>query len=838
MCYHESTFEMIILRSSTKLFRLALAVALAWTWCAVRAAETAAEEGSDLAPSAAASVASSRTNTFKPLKPGPMDGQIALVSASLLEKYHYLRLPFDGELSSKFLDRYLEVLDPQHLHFLQSDLADFEPWRTNLDRMIMPNRPRAPDVRPAFLIFNRFVERLQQRVNHADELLKNEPFIFDTEERVTILRKDLPYPKDLAEAKGIWRDRLRYEYLQEKLAKNELRKKASAQAASEKQPAAATNSNAMASEPKKSLAEEIVDTLSHRYHRNLHTFLTWDSDDVLQIFLTALARVYDPHSDYYGKSALESFSIQMNLSLFGIGAELMSEDGYCTINRLLPNGPAEKSKKVKEKDRILAVAQSNQPPVDVVDMSLNKAVQLIRGPKGTEVRLTVQPAGTSERKVVSLIRDEIKFEDQQAKAKIIETPNEQGQTQRVGVIDLPSFYSSFDPSQSRGKSEPRSTTADVAVLLKKLKEENVNGVILDLRRNGGGSLEEAIRLTGLFIKSGPVVQVKDYAGEIEGDSDNDTSVLYGGPLIVLTSRFSASASEIVAGALQDYGRAVIVGDSSTHGKGTVQQVLPLKEPLLRWLASHRTDSVANLASMLASNDPGALKLTIKTFFRASGGSTQLEGVVPDIVLPSVFGEAKEFGERSLENPLPYETIRKAKYEPVNLVQPYLPELRRLSAQRIATDKEYSYIREDIEIYKKQQGDKTISLNEGERLKDKQELDARIKARDKERLLRKEPFEKLYELSLKQALLPGLPPPASKTNNVARAGAATGGGSAGASTNEALASAPRLTNGVPLEDPDEEKPAAVDAPLIEAEHIMLDYLSLAAKASLVTAGKVD
>ncbi len=778
--------------------------------------------------------------TVRPLTPGPLDGQIAYVTARMLQKYHYLRQAFDETVSSKFLDRYLESLDPQHLHFLQSDLADFEVYRTNLDNMTLPEGAANPSARPATVIFNRFMQRLQQRVAYCDQLLKTEKFTFDADERVAVVRKDAPYPKDLSEAKKLWRDRLRYEYLQEELAKIEARKKAVTHTETEAS-ASVTNQTSTVTaktepdKPKKTEAEEIVDTLSHRYRRILHTFADWDSDDVLQIYLTALARVYDPHSDYFGHSALDSFAISMNLSLFGIGAELMSEDGYCTINRLLPNGPAEKSKKIKVKDRIIAVAQSNQPPVDVVDMSLNKAVQLIRGPKGTEVTLTIIPAGKddSARTTLSLIRDEIKLEDQEAKAKIIDMPGSHGETLRLGVIDLPSFYTSFDPTSTRSKAEPKSTTEDVSRLLKKLKAENVGGVVLDLRRNGGGSLEEAIRLTGLFIKEGPVVQVKDYDGRIDVDRDDDSSVLYEGPLIVLTSRFSASASEILAGALQDYGRALVVGDSSTHGKGTVQQVLPLKEPLLRLMALQRPENLGNLSKLLLTNDPGALKLTIKKFYRASGGSTQLKGVVPDIVLPSVFSEAKEIGESALENPLSFDTIDKAKYDHLNLVGPYLTDLRRLSAQRVASDKEFSYIREDIDIYKKKSAEKTVSLNEKQRLKEKEEDDARAKARDKERLARAETPEKIYEISLKQALLPGLPAPVAKTNNVAKL---TQKGTLGASTNGTMAAVPDGgTAADRLGDPDEEKPAAVDAPLLEAEHILVDYLGMLPKGNLVSVG---
>ncbi|HEV2392484.1 MAG TPA: carboxy terminal-processing peptidase [Verrucomicrobiae bacterium] len=789
------------------------------------AVQTGAPQSEPSKPDVAAEVPATTNAVFHPLKPGPVDGQISYVTARLLERYHYLRMPFDTAVSTKFFDKYLDMFDPQHVHFLQSDLAEFDHYRTNLDRLTLGHS----DARPADEIFNRFVERLGQRVAYVDELLKTEKFTFNNDERILINRKDQPYPKDLNDAKKIWRERLRFEYLQEELGRADAKDKATAASTS------STPKTAELNKPKKTEAEEIVETLSHRYHRNLHTFIDWDHDDVLQVYLTTLAHVYDPHSDYFGGSQLDSFAIGMNLSLFGIGAELMSEDGYCTIHHLLPGGPAEKSKKIKENDRIIAVAQSNQPPVDVVDMSLNKAVQLIRGPKGTEVRLTILPAGTrtAAPKTISLVRDEIKLEDQEAKAKLIEMPNGHGGEARLGVIDLPSFYASFDPSNNRGKTEPKSTTADVARLLTKLKQENANGVILDLRRNGGGSLEEAIRLTGLFIKEGPVVQVRNPDGNVEEDDDTDPTELYEGPLIVLTSRLSASASEILAGALQDYGRALIVGDSSTHGKGTVQSVQPLR-PYMR------------INSSLLTNNPGALKLTIKKFYRPSGASTQLKGVVSDIILPSLFNESKDIGETALDNPLPWDTIDSAKYDHFNMVQPYLPELRRRSSERVAKDKEFSYIREDIALFKKQQADKTISLNEKVRLKEKEDAIAREKARDKERLARIEPKETIYELSLKQALLPGLPPPLGKTNSTLASLSATGPAIHGLNTNSAIAAiaatstAPITRDDTSASTPldgaiDEEKAPPVDADLEESEHILVDYLSLMSKSGVVAAG---
>ena len=346
----------------------------------------------------------------------------------------------------------------------------------------------------------------------------------------------------------------------------------------------------------------------------------WDSDNVLQAYLNALAHAYDPHSDYLNNEHAQDFSIGMSLSLFGIGAQLTEDDGYCTISSLIRGGPAYKSKLLKEKDRIIAVAQSNQPPVNVVDMELSKVVQLIRGPKGTEVRLTISPADDrAARRVVTLVRDEIKLEDQAAKAQLIELPDGHGGTNRIGVIDLPSFYATVSLSGNSGHSE-RSTTADVTCLIKKLEQEKIAGLILDLRSNPGGSLEEAIKFTGLFIKDGPVVLARDPDGHVSADSDNDPGVLYDGPLVVLVNRFSASASEIAAAALQDYGRALIVGDTSTFGKGTVQNLNPLRPFIWPAIPS-------------ATNDPGTLKITIRKFYRVTGASTQLRGVVPDIILP-------------------------------------------------------------------------------------------------------------------------------------------------------------------------------------------------------------
>jgi len=762
------------------------------------------------------------------LTPGRGDGEVAQLTARILERYHYLQQKFDDKISGKFLDRYLNSLDPQRIHFLQSDLAEFEQYRTKLDDLTLRG-----DTTPAYQIATRFIQRLEQRVAHVNELLKTEKLEFTSDERVTLNRQELPYPKDITEARQLWRDRLRYELLQEKLNAADtqnpgpgvLKAKDATEVKSEGKPPEDKDQPAKVKSAEE-IQEEIVKTLTKRYARILKTFKDWDGDNFLEAYLTALARVYDPHSDYFGKSQLENFAIGMNLALFGIGAELISDvDGYCTIQRLIP-GPAAKSKKIKEKDRIVAVAQGEQEPVDVVGMPLSKVVELIRGPKDTEVRLTIIPATATDpatRTTVSLIRDKIKLEDKEAKARIIEYPTTKGETMRLGIIDLPSFYAPLEITGKNGKSEPESTTTeDVARLIKKLEQEKVSGIILDLRRNGGGSLEEAIKLTGLFIKEGPVVQVQDPNGDKIIDEDDDPTVLYDGPLVVLTSRFSASASEILAGALQDYGRALIVGDASTHGKGTVQSLQQLA-------------SFPRRANFSTTNNPGALKVTIRKFYRPKGSSTQLKGVIPDIILPSV-NDYLEVGESSLDDPLPWDTIPSAPFEPVNRVQPYLAELEKNSGRRVASEKDFGYVREDIERVKKALADKTVSLNEKQRLKEKEEEEIRRKARDHERLTRKETNEKIYELTLKQVDLPGLPPPLAKTNNAAVAKNANDLRSGNVGTNS-VAVTPRKTaahSGSDLDgEEDEEKAPLVDIALEEAKHILVDYLSLLPKGSILS-----
>ena len=731
----------------------------------------------------------SSTNSAVPalLKPGPDAGRIAYVTAKMLEQLQYLHQRFDSTISARVFDAYLTSLDPQHMHFLQSDLNDFALYRTNLNRLTVNWRGSA-DTRPAYEIFYRYLDRLREHVAYVDELLKTEKFDFTSNEKIMLNRHDAPYPKDVNDARNIWRQRLRYEYLMEKIGRETRKTNDSPATAADK------------SGPPKSTHDEIVEALSKNYHRMLKVFEEWDSNDVLNDYLEWFARSYDPHSDYQGPMDYEDFAMQMNLSLQGIGAVLQSKDDYCTIEDLM-NGPAKASKKIKVGDRIVAVAQSNQPPVDIFGMPINKAVRLIRGAKGTEVRLTILPAGAtsdSSRQVVTLTRDEIKLENGEAKGKILEMPGPKGNPLRLGLIDLPSFYATID---DHGNPTPKSTTADVARLLKKFREENVSGVILDLRRNGGGSLEEAIRLAGLFIKDGPIVQIKHWDGEVEVREDTDPSIAWGGPLILLTSRFSASASEIVAGALQDYGRALIVGDASTFGKGTAQQLFYLNK-------------VPQLADL--GHDPGTLKLTNSKFYRASGASTELRGVAADIVLPSVWNDSADVGESTLENHLPWDTIDSSSFEKVNMVQPELTELAKRSAERVATNKEFIYLRQDIARSEKQRAEKTVSLNEKQQLDDREQIIAAHKARERERASRKIVQPTVYDFTVAQASKPGLPAATPQTNDVLSAEQDFESGLIPAHIDDS----DELTEAVTSEAEHAEA-----AKLDEAEHILEDYILL-------------
>lgn len=605
-------------------------------------------------------------------------------------------------MAAQFLDRYLDSLDGSHELFFQSDITEFHRFLPQLAE----NTRIEGDTTPARVIYERYLQRIEERSAFVAKALSEDKFDFTGHDRYSYDRAKAPRPLDAAEAQELWRQRLRADVLQEKLAG--------------KKP------------------QDFAQTLTRRYARQVQMMKKLSPGTVVETYLNALAHVYDPHSDYMGPEQLANFNIAMQLSLAGIGATLLGDDGACKIRELVPGGPAAKSEKLKVGDRIVAVSQGpGKEAVDVVDMPLPQAVELIRGPKGTEVTLTLIPAGAPEdtRKTVTITRDVIHLEEQKAKAQIVDFPADAGNTTRLGVIDLPAFYAS-----DKGRGE--SATADVAKLIRKLESEKVQGIILDLRRNGGGSLEEAISLTGLFIPSGPVVQTRDLEGRISIGTDDDGKTLYSGPLIVLTSRLSASASEIVAGALQDYGRAIIVGDSSTFGKGTVQTMLPL-------------GYIMQNSGVVPAADPGALKVTISKFYRPGGSSTQLRGVRPDIVLPS-FTDTPEISEAGMENPMPWDAVPPARFTHFDLANPYITKLADESQARIASEQDFKWWREDLALVEKNRATKSVSLNETERRHERDEAKARTKAHDAERLARKETAPAVYEITVKNAESPGLP----------------------------------------------------------------------------------
>jgi carboxyl-terminal processing protease len=524
---------------------------------------------------------------------------------------------------------------------------------------------RDGDTRPAHLIYARYLQRLAEQARFATNYLRTAKFHFTGDDSWQPDRHDQPAPKDLAAAQALWREEVREEYLREELAGT----------------------------PK----GDIAPSLARRYDRLQQTMQRLNPDEVLGLYLDALARVYDPHSDYFGREEAEDFDIEMNLSMVGIGATLETKDGYCVINDLVPGGPAARSGLLKPGDQIVAVAQAKGKAVDVVDMPLPQLVELIRGPRGSTVKLTIISAGTpvSARKTISLVRDEIKLADQQAKASIIDMPQPTGPPIRIGLIDLPSFY-------GKGEEKAGGATADTARLIKKLQEKGMQGLILDLRHNGGGSLEEAVQLTGLFIPPGPVVQTLGTEGDVDIESSPEAAPLYPGPLIVLTSRMSASASEIVAGALQDYGRALIVGDTSTFGKGTVQTLVPLSQ-------------------IFHQRGLGEVKITIRKFYRPSGASTQLKGVAADIVLPSET-DLREISESKLPDALPWDILPSTAFTNLNLVQPVLEALREKSRARVAADPAFRLVREELALEKKNDKKLLLSLNEAIRREQKKQFD--------------------------------------------------------------------------------------------------------------------
>lgn len=587
----------------------------------------------------------------------------------MLEYYHYNKDAVSSADYPQLVTDYMAELDPQRLFFTGQDEQTL---RKQFGPRIETDLSYLGNIDTAFDIFHLYEQRVESRANWIFEELKKD-YDFKTKESYATDRSKSPWPANATEADDLWHRRVKFELVQDLV-----------------------NDKALG---------DAKTTVRKRYERMLKNVGDIEASDIQEMYLSSLTRMYDPHSSYFSADSLEDFSIQMKLSLVGIGAILSTEeDGNCVVREIVPGGPADLSGQIKVNDKILAVKQTGAEPIEVLGMKLRRVVDMVRGPKDTKVVLTIQPhdsADTSKSKQVTITRDIIKINSSRAQAAVYEVPAADGQISPVGVITLNSFYG---PSEDSASGEQKSTCSkDVAELIGKLKKEGIKALVIDLRRNGGGLLSEAVELTGLFIGQGPVVQVKDSLGRTTVDSETNPAIAYDGPLAVLTSRFSASASEIFAGALQNYGRAIIVGDSSTHGKGTVQAVLEMKNYLPR-----------------LAQDPGktgAAKLTIQKFYLPNGSSTQNRGVIPDIALPSI-DDYLPIGESSLPHALVWDEIKSAPFTGKPLAKAFVTPLLQASQERQSSLDEFVYLKKSIEHFKERQDQKLVSLNLEERLAQK------------------------------------------------------------------------------------------------------------------------
>lgn len=584
--------------------------------------------------------------------------KIARNFAASFPNEHLKYNELDDSISRLAWTNYVDTLDPDHTYFLQSDIEQFKPFQAELDNML-----KNGELDFAYEVFNVFKQRVKDRYDYTEKLLNGE-FDLTIKESYTIKRQDMPYASSETEWNELWRKKIKNEYVRNVVAK-EFRIAADSKTPKPDGENTATNEVVKTPDPL-----EPRELILKRYKNMMTIISDSDSEWVLQRYLSSLCSAYDPHSAYLSPSALTNFDIEMKLSLTGIGALLQPEDGTAMIVRLIAGGPAfldTSETRLKPNDKIIAVGQGDEEPVDILHWPLDKVVKLIRGTKGTEVVLKVIPASDptgATIKTVRLIRDEVKLEDQEAKWSTRNASGSEGPERKIGIITLPAFYANM---YVRQKNDPefKSSAEDVRQLLLKANEDKVDAVLLDLRNNGGGALLEAINMTGLFIKTGPVVQVKERFRRVL--DDDNPEVAYSGPLLVLVNRLSASASEILASALQDYGRALIVGDTKTHGKGTVQTILNMG------------DDSAKL---------GAIKVTTAGYYRISGESTQLKGVIPDIVLSSPF-DHKEWGEENLPNAIQLDPVPKANYLQVGHLEPYIIRLEENSRTRTATNLQFN-----------------------------------------------------------------------------------------------------------------------------------------------------
>jgi carboxyl-terminal processing protease len=564
---------------------------------------------------------------------------------------HYRGQEINDELSARYLSTYIEMLDPLKSYFLAADINDFSQWQTTLDDLA-----RRGDVTPGFYMFNRLRDRMLGQLQANIELLESDyEFDYSVDEVIVLDGEDRQWMQSAEQQRDYWRKRIKDSMI--RLLIND-------------------------KEPEK--AREL---LIKRFNNQIKQMEQRDSQDVFQLYANALASLYDPHTSYFSPRTTENFQINMSLSLEGIGAELRTEDEYTKVARVIPGGPADLQGILKAEDRIIAVGQEDDELVDVIGWRIDDVVQLIRGAKDSTVRLEVIGGGSDSSdstKVIAIVRDKVKLEEKSAQSKIIKI-DQDGTELKLGVIDIPAFYMDFEAYRKRDP-EYKSTTRDVYNLLMELREEQVDGIVLDLRNNGGGSLHEATMLTDLFIDAGPVVQIRNAYQRVSRDQRATMRAAYSGPLVVMINRLSASASEIFAGALQDYDRAIVVG-SQSFGKGTVQDVTGLSS--------------------------GQLKLTVSKFYRVSGDSTQHRGVLPDIEFPSVY-DKDEIGESQQDNALPWDNIHSVPFKPSRGVKQYIETLTAEHQQRIARDPDFVYLVDQLALSNSWDADKAVSLNMAKR----------------------------------------------------------------------------------------------------------------------------
>ena len=604
------------------------------------------------------------------LSPLPQQGQAAHIAAELLSRYHYRSQPIDDQLSSRVFDRYLKILDSEKMYFTQEDIEGLQPLRTRLDDAVLRER-----MEPVFALFNFYVQRVGERFAYARSLLKP-GFDFTADEQFRYAREKAPWAENAAALDDLWRRRVKNDWLRLKLA------------------------------GKDDLA--IASMLDKRYENSLKRIERLKSEDAFQIFMNAWAESLDPHSNYLGPRDSENFDISLKLSLIGIGAILQERDDYTVIRELVAGGPAARSGKLKVGDRIVAVGQAEGALTEVTGWRLDDTVKLIRGTEDTTVRLEILPAEAGPdggHKQITLVRKKISLDDQAAKKTLVISDNGK---RRIGVISLPTFYEDFNARRS-GDPNFRSASRDVARLIESLKKEKIEALVIDLRGNGGGSLTEAIELTGLFIDQGPVVQQRDAQGKVSIEKDDRPGAAWSGPLGVLIDNGSASASEIFAAAIQDYGRGLVIGQPS-FGKGTVQTLLDMDR--------------------LAKNTGpkfGGLKLTVAQFYRINGGTTQLRGVQPDVRFP--IGEnSKPYGEAAFDNALPWNQLAAANYVPEQSPARLATELKAKMNTRLLADKDFQALQADVREFERLSNSEEISLNETVRRKERQLQEARMAAR--------------------------------------------------------------------------------------------------------------